>query len=98
MEKLNSEARRTQKSVKRLTFMPNVNLILFLQAPIALILVSLKWWENFVDKTGWTSRLFELKKEIQRVRIKMASVTSLSNIFVIIILLYFLEYLQVINN
>ena len=68
---------------------------MYWQIPVALCLISVKWWENFVDKTSYTSKLFELKKEIQRVRVKMSVVTSLFSILFVIGFVYFLEYVQV---
>ena len=68
---------------------------MYWQIPLALVLISVKWWENFVDKTKYTAKLFELKKEIQRVRVKMATVTSLWSILFVIGFVYVLEYIQV---
>lgn len=68
---------------------------MYWQVPLALVLISLKWWENFVDRTPCTARLFELKKEMQRVRVKMSVITSLWGITFTIGFLYVLEYLQV---
>ena len=68
---------------------------MYWQIPVALVLISVKWWENFVDKTKYTAKLFELKKEIQRVRVKMAVVTSLWSILFVIGFVYILEYIQV---
>ena len=68
---------------------------MYWQIPLALVLISVKWWENFVDQTKYTAKLFELKKEIQRVRVKMATVTSLWSILFVIGFVYVLEYLQV---
>ena len=68
---------------------------MYWQVPLAMVLISVKWWENFVDRTVYTSKLFDLKKEMQRVRIKMATITSLWSILFTIGFVYFLEYLQV---
>ena len=68
---------------------------MYWQVPLAMVLISVKWWENFVDRTAYTSKLFDLKKEMQRVRIKMATITSLWSILFTIGFVYFLEYLQV---
>ncbi len=68
---------------------------MYWQVPLALLLTSVKWWENFVDKTSYTAKLFDLKKEIQRVRVKMAVITSLWGIFFTIGFVFLLEYIQV---
>ncbi len=68
---------------------------IYWQVPLSLVLISIKWWENYVDRNRCTAKLFELKKEIQRVRVKMSVITSLWGITFTIGFLYFLEYLQV---
>ncbi len=68
---------------------------MYWQVPVALVLTSVKWWENFVDKTSFANRLFSIKKDIQRVRTKMAVLTSLWAIFFTLGFVYFLEYMQV---
>ena len=61
---------------------------LFLQQlPVSLVLVSLKWWENYVPRqkknsslTSVSARLFQFKKQLHQYRTKMNTVLSLWNI------------------
>lgn len=64
------------------------------QIPLALVLVSVKWWENFVDTDRGCLRLFAFKRVCKDARTKMDCVTSLVSIFVTIGLVYLLEYLD----
>jgi hypothetical protein len=64
------------------------------QIPLALVLVSVKWWENFVDTDRGCLRLFAFKRVCKDVRTKMDTVTSVTAIVATIGLVYLLEYVD----
>ena len=70
------------------------NFLTLFQAPMALILTSVKWWENYVDTDRGFLKLFELKKAIQLVRIRVSVLSSMWNIIVTFLFVYLLELVE----
>ena len=71
------------------------------QLPVSLVLVSVKWWENFVPRqkknasmTSLSARLFHFKKDLHQFRTKMNTVTSLWNVAVSVAALWMVEWLE----
>lgn len=67
---------------------------LFFQAPLGLILTSVKWWENFVDTDRACLKLFKLKKNIQLFRTRLSIITSVWNIAFTVICVLFLQWVS----
>lgn len=67
---------------------------LYWQIPLSLFLISLKWWENFVGRDRSCLKLFQAKKVVHVVRVKLNLVASGVAIAATIGSWYLLEYFQ----
>lgn len=67
---------------------------LYWQIPLSLFLISLKWWENFVGVDRLCLKLFQAKRVLHAMRIKLNLVVSIVTMLAIIGSWYLLEYLQ----
>lgn len=65
-----------------------------MQIPVAMVLVSVKWWENFVDTDRGCLRLFAFKRLCKDTRIKMDCITSLVAIVATVGFIYLFDFLD----
>lgn len=71
------------------------------QLPVSLILMSLKWWENYVPRQQQNSprtsvpvRLFQFKKQLHHYRTKLNTVMSVWNIIFSLGALWLIQWLE----
>ena len=70
------------------------NCLTLFQAPMALILTSVKWWGNYVDTNRGFLKLFELKKAIQLVRTPASLLSSMWNIIITLLFVCMLKLFE----
>ena len=76
------------------TQVSHMNVQLYWEMPLALVLVSLKWWENFVDKDRCCLNLFQAKSRLHVTRTRLNLILCPINVGVIFGSWYLIEYLQ----
>nr|AHX26708.1 chitin synthase [Platynereis dumerilii] len=64
---------------------------MYWEIPTAMVLTSLKWWENFVHRNRGPFKLARIKQQLFACRHKLTAITSAWSIFVCIAFYYILE-------